>query len=203
MKRLVVSTVITFLLCAFVMAGGKGDYKPHFQANLDIKALGTGHLLHDGDFTILRPEGKGFDFDMPAGGPGFDVVLGCRVRDYFFIGGGVSLEWWLNADSKNHGSYYGVAFSTDDYSRFGMGYALYAAPRFYIPTKKNDVSPYFDLGLGFCQFFLMMNDHGEQQYVMDGYCHAGVGVDIHRFNISAGYQYSYSSNGYLRVGYRF
>lgn len=207
MKRTLILFVITLLLSTSLLADEIAEqycFLPHFQANIDIKALGTKHIIHSGDFSILRPYGKGFNLDMPAGGSGIDVTLGYRLKEYFFIGGGFSFQWWLNTDSKNHWSYDGILpVSNDVMSRYGMAYALYAVPRFYISTTNMNVTPYIDFGLGFCQFFLMMKDHGEQQYTLDLYCHAGLGVDIHRFNIRAGYQYSYNSNGYLSIGYRF
>ena len=127
-----------------------------------------------------------------SGGAAIEMVNGCRLNEYVFIGGGIGVtSYFLSQDNK-----YLESISTP----------LYADIRAYVPTHSSNVTPYIETAIG-----PLFNYHGYVEssllngpigYSTLAYFKIGLGIDIiDRFTIGAGYELWGDTHGVLHFGF--
>lgn len=129
-------------------------------------------------------------FCKGAGGPSFDCNVGVRFYDYAYIG----FETGVN-DMISY-----ILIENRKYRYNDMYIPLAANLKFYIPTAKDYIYPYINSSLG--GFIGLADFKGNRGF----YCQVGLGIDIKRVSIGAGYnglvKYGTASMGYLKIGVR-
>lgn len=125
------------------------------------------------------------NFISSHGGIGIDLALGKRIKDYYFIGAGLSVHSLLNAYLK-------------DYNEIN---ALYLNNVLYLPTRTTTM-PFLEVALG--AHFGICGINSTWQSMMYGfYFRSGLGIESGKFLFSVGYELVGTSSGYCKIGFKF
>lgn len=163
-------------------AGNKTPQYPFYQSYIELSGRMTSPL---------------------SGGGALDMINGCRLNKYVFIGGGVGVtSYFLYQDINNY--------------REMISTPLYADIRAYAPVRSSNVSPYIETAVGplFNYYgYVVSADEiphldGPTNYYTKAYFKIGLGIDIiDRITIGAGYELWGDENnvmdfGFLKLGVR-
>lgn len=125
------------------------------------------------------------NFISSHGGIGLDLILGKRIKNYYFIGAGLSAHTLLDAYLK-------------DYNEINT---LYLNNVLYLPTKTTTM-PFLEVALG--AHFGICGISSTWQSMMYGfYFRSGLGIESRKFLFSLGYELVGTSTGYCKIGFKF
>lgn len=200
-----------------------------FQANIDVSGR-----VHWGTQPTIKYYGKNYGGNKNiTGGPAVNVDLGVRINDSYFIGVGAQIGADFGKfDSKilSHSGNNYIIKVMDAYV------PIYGDFKIYIPSALG-ISPFFDVAIGgYLKDWItlkspLIEDLGEEylktlelnDLKVSGdkmsyrgakggfYLHTGVGADINKVSISAGYEMTtyeedasikINNNVYLKLGLR-
>lgn len=157
--------------------------KSQFQVDFELSSVFTSkHVRLDGN-----------DWTFTFGGPALDVVLGDRVNKYLFLGLGIGYHTLLTTYQNKV-----------DYNHY---LPLYGNIKIYIPVNVNFL-PYLDFSLGYSIGFKERYGNRIGSKLGNGlFLRVGLGFDIKRINVGAGYELLHISGnkehiGFIKLGYR-
>lgn len=180
MKKIILS--LSLALCSIALcwsddasrSGDKSPQYPFYQSYIELSGRLTSPL---------------------SGGVALDMINGCRLNKYVFIGGGIGVTSYFLSQNKN----YIELISTP----------LYADIRAYAPLSSNNVTPYLETAIG-----PLFNYHGYIEApefpILEGYVaystlayfKVALGIDIiDRFTIGGGYELWGDTNGTMNFGF--
>lgn len=128
-----------------------------------------------------------------SGGAAIEMINGCRLNKYVFVGGGVGVTSYFLFQNINK---YVEAISTP----------LYADIRAYAPMRKSNVTPYIEAAVGplfnYYGYVISSGLDTRTAYSTIAYFKIGIGIDIiDRFTIGAGYELWGDTNGTINFGF--
>ncbi len=126
----------------------------------------------------------GLGFRSGMAGFSVDVINGCAIRDYIFVGGGVGLHGMFGTRQT-----LGV-----------VSVPFYAYVRGRLRVNKN-FAPYADFGIGGYAGWAYVYNISNSAFGGDFYARLGAGIQIFNAHIGIGYERCAINQGYLRVGY--
>ena len=169
--------------------GEKDVMQPVAKPTQPNSQIGSSRLVKLQGYVNL-----GAIFNAMGGGPTFDVNVGARIHNYFYVG----VETGFHSLLTPYEYIY-------DYTRFSG--VLFEA---YVPlginlkgyfTKSRVVNPFINCSLG--GFFGIADLDGLNGF----FCQAGAGIDVKRFSFGIGYsglvKYDTAHCGYVKLGCRF
>lgn len=129
--------------------------------------------------------GLGLQVAYQAAGPGLDTEIGCRIRDYVFVGFGVGVHTYMNLTSYS------------DYCIISL--PIYANAKGYLPIQEN-LMPFISFSLGGQMAWLPIIDDD-----MYGgfYTNVAAGIELGKHQLSAGYELSIFHTGYFKYAIKF
>lgn len=164
----------------FVNGGGNSNSKSSYGSS-SARLYSSGNGAHfEGVF------GTSLSFCSVGAGPSVDLELGCRVRDFFFVGAGTGLH---------------TVFSNVDGL---LSLPLYANIKGFLPIKEN-VMPFLSFSAGADFWWLPFSDISRIRNTtyVGFYTNVGLGVEWGRHQFSGGYELMGLHSGYFKYAITF
>lgn len=127
---------------------------------------------------------SGIIFNGMAAGPVLNIVNGCAIRDYLYIGFGTGVETAFNAK----------------YEYKQVSIPMYADFRGYLRVNEKQ-APFLDFGIG--MHITYMDIWGYNNWVYGLYTRVGLGYRGDDFYIGMGYELCGDHDGYFKFGWEF
>ena len=173
MKKIILS--LSLALCSATMcwsndvvaSGKKTPQYPFYQSYIELSGRMTSPL---------------------SGGGALEMINGCRLNQYVYIGGGVGVTSFFYRKDKD----YIEAISTP----------LYADIRAYAPLRSSNVTPYIETAIGPLFNYHAYKESTKLAYSTMAYFKVALGIDIiDRFTVGAGYELWGNTNGTINFGF--
>lgn len=161
----------------FVNGGGSSRSGSSSGSSSGLYSSGNGARFQ-GSF------GSSLSFFAYGAGPSFDLELGSRIRDYIYVGGGTGLH---------------TVFSRVDGL---LCLPIYANAKAFLPVTES-IMPFVNYSIGASIFWLPFDTYTRRNTYINLYTNVGLGVELGRHQISAGYEYMGLHSGYFKYAITF
>ena len=197
------------------------DESGNVSENANTMSKGKANLYHgylelSGFFESLKNNTGLYVGNNIAGGIGLDGIDGCRFNKYVFLGIGIGLyaEFYstkvdVPVDASN--------FVRCDLSATTLQSPLFGDLRLYLPIKNESIYPFLETSVGplfnyYSRSTLSASGKNiktdlSSSFHVYAFFRIGVGLEIKRFTIGAGYEFwgdndAKSHMGFVKIGYR-
>lgn len=163
----------------FVNGGGSSHSGSSSKSSSGLYSSGNGPRFQGSFGTSLSFFGAG-------AGPSVDFEFGSRIRDYIFVGGGTGLH---------------TVFSQIDAL---LCLPIYANAKAFLPVTES-IMPFVNYSIGTSIFWLPFdpNPNIRRNTYFTLFTNVGLGVELGRHQISAGYEYMGLHSGYFKYAVTF
>lgn len=194
MKRII--SLLTISLCCMAMC--KADENKELSTTNSQSPFYQSYIELSARLTSVSSDAPLYTLECPvAGGAAIDMINGCRLNKYVYLGGGIGVtSYFLNAKIKSLSK--NIAYLEM------VSSPIYADLRVFFNSA--DISPYVEVAVG---PLLQYHSYGEildykiyPKYSTMAYFKTCIGMDIiNRFTLGIGYELWGDKNDVMNFGF--